>query len=375
MILPTRMILQFEHVAGFRIRDKVWQHLARSGQLARYLSGTASMAELIAEIRSLQQFLGPPVPVEGDAPSMLTGDWAGPKTVDTRDEAVSRLIAHIAAERADVVQFRADPANQIPPDLLAWRDVHQWIWVRAREDGDRLPRLWTLTEATIPQVFSGAIAAALIPGAALPDEPRTIELQVPLQNAVHHVYQPYLVYAKEGDDRDTGVLINAGGVLDRLRVLSERLASAYLWKPAQATIFILAGLSPLVASFTADPITREDLPVLSRVNLSIDPAMSPTEVAERYSALRQWLLNESKERQRDLSEKHAQLALFAARQPKQTTWARRMAQWNTVHPEWTYTEVSNFSRDCLQAQRRLLGTTISQREKGEADDGQKALER
>jgi hypothetical protein len=231
-----------------------------------------------------------------------------------------------------------------------------------------------LTEAVIPHAYNVEIAAALMPGAAPPDASHTMELRVPLWEAVQHVYQPNVMYAKEGDDRDTGMLTRAGGVLDRLRVLSERLAEAYRWTRAQATLFVLTGLPPLVASLTADPIAREDLPVLSRITLWIDPTLSPAEVAERYSAVRRWLLNESKERQRDVTEKHARLALFAAEQPRQTTWAIRMAEWNRAHPEWPYTEVSNFTRDCLQAQRRLVGRTLSQREKGEADHGQETGE-
>jgi hypothetical protein len=66
---------------------------------------------------------------------------------------------------------------------------------------------------------------------------------------------------------------------------------------------------------------------------------------------------------------------LVAEQPKQTTWASRLAAWNRAHPDWAYTEVSNFTRDCLQAQRRLVGRTLSQREKGEASDGQETLER
>jgi hypothetical protein len=50
------------------------------------------------------------------------------------------------------------------------------------------------------------------------------------------------------------------------------------------------------------------LPALSRIALTIDPALSPQEVAEHYRQIRQEIMPA---RHRDLSEKHLQLALFS----------------------------------------------------------------
>jgi hypothetical protein len=56
-----------------------------------------------------------------------------------------------------------------------------------------------------------------------------------------------------------------------------------------------------------------------------------------------------------LSEKHLQLAVFQAKQAKDETWFKKMAEWNITQPEdWKYEGVSYFAYDCLLAYRRLL---------------------
>jgi hypothetical protein len=98
---------------------------------------------------------------------------------------------------------------------------------------------------------------------------------------------------------------------------------------------------------------NERLPGLSVIHLAIDPGMSPKEVTESYLEARKSLLGT---RHRDLSEKHLALAVFIAIQPLELSWPERMAQWNHLFASrgWGYSQVANFSHDCLQAQRRLL---------------------
>jgi hypothetical protein len=98
---------------------------------------------------------------------------------------------------------------------------------------------------------------------------------------------------------------------------------------------------------------NQRLPGLSVIHLAVDPGMSPKEVTESYLEERKRLLGT---RYRDLNEKHLTLAVFIAIQPSQLGWSERMAQWNHQYASegWTYTQVANFSHDCLQAQRRLL---------------------
>jgi hypothetical protein len=56
-----------------------------------------------------------------------------------------------------------------------------------------------------------------------------------------------LEYALPGDDWVRRVAVTADGTLDRLRVLAGALVNAYAWIPAQATIFVLCGVTPSLA--------------------------------------------------------------------------------------------------------------------------------
>ncbi len=57
--------------------------------------------------------------------------------------------------------------------------------------------------------------------------------------------------------------------------------------------------------------------------------------------------------------KHLQLAAFVAGRGEGEPWRNRMRAWNRKHPKERYGQESNFRRDALQAQKRLLGPTIT----------------
>ncbi len=96
---------------------------------------------------------------------------------------------------------------------------------------------------------------------------------------------------------------------------------------------------------------KTQLPVLSRITLTIDPALSPREVADHYASVRRRFTGR---RNREITSKHLRLALFAADKTKGSSFKQRMAAWNDEHPQWSYSRVTNFARDCAQARRRLL---------------------
>ncbi|HEV2582222.1 MAG TPA: hypothetical protein VGT44_15305, partial [Ktedonobacteraceae bacterium] len=142
-----------------------------------------------------------------------------------------------------------------------------------------------------------------------------------------------------------------GGVLERLRRLSDRLAEKYKWQHGQATAFVLTGGVPLISPIIIT-VSTNSRPLFSRIMLDVDPALSPKELILYYRRNRRKTLTA---RHRNLSEKHMQLALFDSRRPKAETWVIKMDEWNKIHQtEWRYKKVSNFAHDCKQARRRLL---------------------
>ncbi len=148
-----------------------------------------------------------------------------------------------------------------------------------------------------------------------------------------------------------------GGDLDYLRKISESLADTYKWSKAQATVFVLTDIAPEIPLYKAEWELNFGFKALSRINLTLDPALTDKEVSEIYRRTRQEQLKKDKKgkvRFRILSDKAYSLAIFEAEQPEENTYAEKMRAWNKLRPEWEYTEVSNFGRDSNQAIRRLI---------------------
>lgn len=131
-----------------------------------------------------------------------------------------------------------------------------------------------------------------------------------------------------------------GSVLDRLRILSERLSLRYPWQKAQASLFVLAGTVPLVAGLRSS----FDLNV-SRVALDVDIVTTPRELADFYRRAKKNILKGRRTKTLDL--KHTRLALYSAD-------AEGFKKWNKENGKWRYKEIAIFRRDCIQARKRLL---------------------
>src|SRR6266487_1574239 len=168
----------------------------------------------------------------------------------------------------------------------------------------------------------------------IPQLPLPLGMNVPLSECLTF---RFLFYREPGSDDIKEIPTTFNGISEDLRQLSERLANEYGWTEADATLFVLTNHPPEIRPLTSTSQSRQ-LPALSRIVLTIDPALSPQEVAEHYRQLRQEILLA---RHRDLSEKHLQLAVFSVTQPKQGTWQQKMDKWNSDHPDWKYKEASN----------------------------------
>jgi hypothetical protein len=142
----------------------------------------------------------------------------------------------------------------------------------------------------------------------------------------------------------------AGTILDQLRLLSEHVAQEYRIGPAEACRTILTGLPPRMEAIRIVPCFSR-LPAVSRFQIEVDPAVTPSELARAYRNARKKYL---KGRVRRLSAKHLQLAAFMASRAEGEPGKDAMAAWNRKYRRWKYTHVSNFLRDAAAARRRLL---------------------
>jgi hypothetical protein len=169
----------------------------------------------------------------------------------------------------------------------------------------------------------------------------------------------FLNYGKPDDSWNYCAPVGRDGILRATYKLSEWLSTFFNWQKAQATVFLLTDLTPWIASHTVSfgrspwltlPYGgTEPLSCLTRITLSVDPLMTPRELAEKYAALRARVLVS---KPRALSPKHLELAVFATEHPNLDRQA--MQEWVGKFPEWKYPTLSKFSRDARTARRRLL---------------------
>ena len=290
-----------------------------------------SLAKKVTDtVRNLRASQGRPV---GQAPTR-----AGEMATDDRHRrfALSCLLAREAAALPEVVEFRA---RHLGGEVLAWKDMEAWILRQAEADG----RYSHYIEVVIPAdtvvrpTLSGLVAESPVPLAELRTE--------------GGVRARFLEYGVEGGTWVKSVPVRAGGVLDELRTLSDRLARNYSWKADQGTVFTLTGVIPLMEGIRLETDVLIEHPAASRVTLVVDPVVSPQEVFEAYAKLRERMVEGTA---RPLTEKHLKLAVFAAERRPPAKWAEVMKAWNEEYPDFAYTKETVFARDATAAQNRIL---------------------
>jgi hypothetical protein len=275
------------------------------------------------------------------APSM------GPKRrLPPRQHAISLLIADEASREKSVIAFRE---SVLGDNLLQWSEVKGWI--------ERLS-----AEEVSGQIYSTALVTVPVP---LGTEVEVDETGVYFTPSLVLEHVPHaqaswgstiLKYLPEGAEWQDVIKVCPGGVLDRLRRLSNMLADRYQWSESTATVFVLTGVPPLVDDVTSSEQRDLVRPVLSRIVLTVDPTVSPKRLAVLYS---RWRTTALGPRYRPQTSKSLRLAVAAARGRNEgLSWRSCMREWNEKYaPEFgdkRYRDVSNFTRDALRALRRLL---------------------
>jgi hypothetical protein len=172
------------------------------------------------------------------------------------------------------------------------------------------------------------------------------------------VVMELLYYGVPDDKWQYSIPVAKGGVLERLRELSKYLGSKYNWQEAQATTFVISGLIPLLplAQSTLNLNRRSLYPAHDTVTIKLSPHLSPKEVANIYSKARRKLMTNGQKRNRPITKKHLELAVFYHTH-QGMKWAEIKNLWNKEYTKYRYTGlgVTNFARDAKYARDRLLG--------------------
>lgn len=134
--------------------------------------------------------------------------------------------------------------------------------------------------------------------------------------------------------------------------LADKFAKTYGWTPESARAFILTGQKPVIQKFTMNSKWNMDYPLASVITITVSLTCPPRELAKAFGEFQRMLMlaygitagMSISKRIRPLSEKHRQLALFAA-QHEGLNGREAMQKWNELYPQWAYQYVSNFQRD------------------------------
>ena len=199
-----------------------------------------------------------------------------------------------------------------------------------------------------------------------------------------------LSYVDGGQERM--LTVDARGPLGELAKVAEKLASRYRWAPSQATVFVLTGQMPEVFVYIGSAQIRYgiDSSATTRVTMTLDPFLTPEQVAGIYARLRAKL--HDGQPPRSLSVKYYRLAghvgphvRFYVQEPKNVrkagrprsagptglaqfidpvpgySWPTMLGTWNAKYGEhgeddqsWRYDHLSNFTRDAQRAMTQLL---------------------
>jgi hypothetical protein len=273
-----------------------------------------------------------------------------------RIDALSAIFAAWASGDLEVQRFRE---RVLAGDLLVWDDAGPWILAqRAADapDGD--------ADSYLLAAFTRS----------RPDAP-------PPFTTLWYV-----------SGRERTVSVDTQSVLGDLAQLADKLSSRYRWRPSGGTMFLLTGKVPEVFVYTGSASVRGGgLVATARVTMTLDPALTPEQVAGIYARLRARI--HPSPQPRPLSVKHYRLAehvgprvAFGLNQPSAITRPGRRPRvdpdglvrtitpvtgwtWNSLREAWNdkcgtrptadgrtwrYDTSHNFIRDAKHALTRLL---------------------
>ncbi|HVM35596.1 MAG TPA: hypothetical protein VM784_09645 [Actinomycetota bacterium] len=327
-----------EHVErelGRPLTDDAWSFLEDGGYTDPELYKPREVADIV---RTLGMSYSKPVPphLSGDIGTPMV---PGAELLEERAKAIADFMAKAAEGDNGVRQFRS---KHLPGGLIAANDIHDFVTALYR---DHLPTAWRVGE---PELSDAAWWKA--------------------HNEVRFG-RPRLRYslAYWMEPRIDGWIAGRWPVpvrspLAELGELSEHLADKYRWNQYEAAAWALTGLSPHVTPITGSSTvgtnyTRDigSYDVTSRVTITLDPTVSPEQLAAWWREVRHRMLPG---RYRPQQVKALRLARFAARSDPDATWEEDRRRWNAEvggeHPDWRYKDVANFRRHAKDAVRRLL---------------------
>jgi hypothetical protein len=337
------------------VPDQLWDYLVEKGYAGEVEEDRMPVDDLIEEAQQVLAAARPSAALadDNDIARQAAGAAAG-----ARIDALSAIYAAWARNDLEVRRFRSHPL--LASGLLAPEDVGPWVLRQ---------RAATAPDGNADRYLLEAFARSR-PGA-----PR------PFTN---------LGYIADGQERMVAVDVQTP--LGDLAKLADLLAGRYRWRPSEAAMFVLADTVPEVYVYTGSASVRGGATsAVTTVTMTLDPALTPDQVAGIYSRLKARV--QPSPPPRSLSVKHYRLAqhvgphvAFLLEEPSRRTrpgrrprpdadglirtiaptgdctWRSLRHDWNHQHGmsgnangrTWRYDADSNFIRDAKLALSRLL---------------------
>jgi len=339
VITDKQIIDQLERLLGFRPNDATLEALEEDEYLKELRAGAPGALNQAADaVRRMHERIGVPLP-PGESVNVLDRSRKK-RNLPLRVEAISVLIAAAAAHDSGIVSFRHDVLRG---KLIELDKVEKWIENQQRRAKVRYR--WVRFKVANSEIEHGLV-----------DGRPSLRFRTPITEVAGEfgIQSPTVAYGVPGSDSPHHAMSPGDGSLERLRRLSETLANQYQWQPAQATLFVLTGAVPVISLLGYSYAMKEPR-AASRITMTLDPILSPSEVAARYDKVRKQVLGS---RYRSISEKHLELAIFITDRPECEPLKKSMAAWNKRFPKWEYSAPTNFGRDAASVQRRLLDPPI-----------------
>lgn len=322
-----------ETATGEPLNERAFESLVRDGYVADWLLGEVTAEHVVEEyVRRLQR--------------QRREREVRP---DRRLAVLSEILAIEAGRLPAVQKFRDEVLRG---KLLQPDEVPGWIEARTAEEGP--PTLFVSLRVAAPAdtVPTGPdfhsyveFARRVIADGGKPVQVSTSRETIAFMTPDGWVKRVFIAY---------------GGTLWRLKDAAQKVTRNVPWSEPRAVHFILTGETPMLPRARIT-ITMPGLQP-PRVTLSVDPRVSPQEVANLYRQARREVYGGT---DRAISEKHLQLALFlAGKRGESLTWQAMMEDWNQLHPEWAYNNYRLFARDAAEAWRRVTDTKWEGRRSG-----------
>lgn len=274
---------------------------------------------------------------------------------DARTKTLGKIIALEAARHPLVKAFRTEILrNRLLPDA---QSVEVWIKRRGKKEG--LPEGWAR--------FGDVVSDLRVD----PSLDREAIASGPVRQApgffTHGVSEPGVLLYWSTEFFDRGWLVpirmpvKSDGPLGKLKWAVDHLGHEYpCWQEAWATTFVLTGITPPLLRASVN-ISKANMLAASLITMEIDPRLSPSDLASIYAEARRRIWN-GEIRDKQISEKHLELALFAGencREADSGGWSFLLERWNANHPHWAYVSNDlNFSRDVKSAWKRVTGSDL-----------------